>query len=123
MTYMGSRDAISYRVARKIEEGLLASGQERLAFAVYEAIVSVRNADDDIRRLTSQITDSATATLAALDAGQHIHEPFADRLGIDLKLAIAKRASGYNLLTALLGQDEVTRMVSETKVQYEAKAE
>ena len=123
MSYMGSQDAISHRVARVVEERLLATGQERLAYAVYEAIVSVRNADDDIRRLTGQITDSAQTTLAALDAGQHIHEPYIDRLGIDLKLAVTKRASGYYLLVALLGQDEVTRMVTETKAHYAAKVE
>lgn len=117
MSYNGSRDSISYRAARKLEEEL--GENERIAGAVYQAIQDVRNSEDEIRKLIPQITNRMDETLRSLDYGQRIHEPYLERDGVDLKMAVAKRQAGYDLLVLLLGNDRLQQLLDDTKKQYE----
>lgn len=118
MSYNGSRDSIDYRTARKLEEELEVQDEHK-ASAVYQVIQDVRNSEDEIRKLTDQITRRMTEVTDALTYGHRIHEPYAERDGVDLKMAIAKRQAGYDMLVTLLGNDKLEELLGETKKRYE----
>jgi hypothetical protein len=120
MSYNGSKDAFLYSAGRKLEEELEPTSMA-LAELAYNALQDIRNAEDEIRKLCDQMQRRLQWTIDSMDIHFNIHEPYIERLGVDLKEAIAKRDKAYSVLVTIVGQERVTEMQAEAQAEWDAE--
>lgn len=94
------------RAVQQDLEGAMPSDQDnRLADLVYETMSSINHAEEDIRREVRTVRYDLDQINEGLASGLRLRTADATRLNE----AVKKRQRGFDLLVALLGEDEVKR--------------
>lgn len=127
MSYMGSPNTFSLTFIRKFTATLEVDAAgistivnrkttdhlKRRAWAIEEALKGINRSDDEIRLRVQHMRSALDSVTEALEAVNHIHEQNFGGMSWDLGSALLGRKQHYEILNALLTEEEQVQVRAE----------